>query len=475
MLQDDFLWGGAIAAHQVEGAWDEGGKGPSIADVITLGSADKPRKITEGIEAGEYYPTHKAIDFYHTYREDIALLAQMGFKALRTSIAWTRLFPTGDETEPLAAGVAYYDDLFACMREHGMEPVVTLSHFEIPLAIARSGGMAVRENAQKFERFAEFCIRRWHGVVRYWLTWNEINNQFNTSNDLYGWTNSAVRLSAEDDPERTMYQAAHYEFVSAAKVVAIAHEVDPSIMVGCCVAADVVYPLSCHPEDVLLASDALHSTLFFTDVMCRGEYPNYARKLFERRGWDLDITDEDLVALRAGTCDYIGLTYYMSNVVDHAHRKDISASTSQSSVHMVDNPYLQKSAWGWQIDPSGLRYALKQFDERYGLPQFIVENGIGLVEKPDGTGRISDPNRIGYLRAHIEAAKEAVETDGVDLMGFLAWGCIDLVSFTTGEMSKRYGFVYVDVDDYGEGSGRRIKKESFDWYRGVIASNGERL
>ncbi len=475
MFKNDFLWGGALAAHQVEGGWQEGGKGPSCADVLTLGSRDTARHITATVEPGVYYPNHEAIDFYHRFESDLALLEQGGLKALRISIDWSRIYPTGYEDEPNAEGLAFYDKLIAGIRAHGMEPVVTLSHFEIPLEIARHGGMLNRESIALFVKFARTCFERWHESVRWWLTWNEINNQFNTGNDLFSWTNSAVRFSEQDDPERALYQASHYEFVAGALAIAAAHEIDPELKVGCCVSAEAIYPATCKPEDALLAMDSMHSTLFYTDVQCRGAYPNYARALFERRGWNLDITPADLAALENGKSDYIGLTYYLSNVVAADAETDVSESSSCSSSHSVKNPYLEATEWGWQIDPMGLRWALKCLDERYGLPLFIVENGIGLIEEPDEQGRLEDDERIAYLRAHIEQVGLAIEEDGVDVVGFLVWGVIDPVSFSTGELRKRYGLVYVDKHDDGTGTLERRAKKSLGWYKRVIASNGTEL
>lgn len=476
MLRSDFLWGGAVSAHQLEGAYLEDGKGLSVADVLTAGAHGVSRRITSGVVEGECYPNHGGIDFYHTFEQDIALFAEMGFKCLRTSIAWTRIFPTGIEHKPNEAGLAFYDRLFDCMIAHGIQPVVTLSHFEMPLYLAdECGGWLNRVLIDHFIRFARVCLERYHEKVTYWMAFNEINNQHNFSNDVYGWTNSGVKFSKEKDPRRAMLQAAHYQFVASAIVTRIAHEIDPKIKMGCMVAADVVYPLSCHPEDVLLANDAMHSTYYFTDVMVRGAYPNYAKRIHEELSEPLDITNDDLAALTSGTVDYVGFSYYMSNVVDHSAHVDVSDSVSYSDEHMVSNPYLEANEWDWQIDPRGLRYALKAFDERYGLPQFIVENGIGIIETLDENQTVEDDERISFLGEHIKQMKLAVEEDGVDLIGYTVWGCIDLVSFTTGEMRKRYGFIYVDKNDDGTGSGQRFKKKSFDWYQRVIASNGEDL
>lgn len=476
MVQQNFLWGGAIAAHQVEGAVREDGKGLSVSDVLTRGSRDTPRRITDGIEDCEVYPTHSAIDFYHHYQADLDLFEELGFRALRTSVAWTRIYPNGDEDEPNEAGLRFYDDLFDAMLSRGIEPVVTLSHFEMPLHLANHyGGWQSRKMIDFFVKFARTCLERFQGKVRYWMTFNEINNQFNTDNDLYGWTNSGVKFSASANPKQSMYQVAHYQFVASAHAVQIAHDLDPDLQVGCMVAADPVYPINSNPRNTLLASDAMHATLFFTDVQIRGRYPNYATAAFARESWNLDITEDDLETLRRGTVDYLGFSYYMSNTVDATAENDVSSSTSGSSQHMVENPFIAKTKWGWGIDPIGLRYIMKVFDERYQIPQFIVENGIGLLEDSDASGVIQDDARIDYLRSHIEQLLLAIEEDGIPCIGYLMWGCIDLVSFTTGELRKRYGLIQVDLHDDGTGSGERHRKKSFDWYKQLIASNGSQL
>jgi 6-phospho-beta-glucosidase len=476
-LPKDFLWGGAVAAHQLEGGYAEDGRGLSVSDVMTGGANGVPREITEGVVEGKYYPNHKGIDFYHTYPEDIALLAEMGFKCFRTSISWSRIFPEGDELEPNEAGLKFYDDMFDCMLEHGIQPVITLSHFEMPYGLCvKYGGWANRKLIDLFVRYAKVCFERYHEKVKWWMTFNEIGNQFNISNPIFGWTNSGVVFTEFDDPEKMMYQCAHYEFVASAKAVAVAHEIDPDLMVGCMIASGPTYPRECKPEDVIMADDANHHIFFFGDVQCRGTYPNYALKMFERKGWDLDITDDDLAALKAGPVDYIGFSYYASSVVDSSVEVDISESTSANDPHNVPNPYLGATDWGWTIDPVGLRIMLKRFDERYnGMPQFIVENGIGMYEDLDENDTVEDDARITYLGAHIKEMKKAVEEDGVNLIGYTPWGCIDVVSFTTGEYRKRYGFIYVDIQDGGEGSGKRFKKKSFEWYKHVIETNGEEV
>ena len=476
MLSKDFLWGGAVAAHQVEGAWNVGGKGPSVVDVLTAGAHGVDRQITDGVLEGYNYPNHEAIDFYGHYREDVKMFAEMGFKCFRTSIAWTRIFPNGDEKEPNEEGLKFYDDLFDELLKYGIEPVVTLSHFEMPYHLAKEyGGFMNRKTIDFFVKFAEVCFKRYKNKVKYWMTFNEINNQMNFKNDIFGWTNSGAHFGNYDNPEEAMYICGHHTLVASAKAVKIGKEINPDFKIGNMIAMVPIYPFSCRPADQVLAQQQMHDRFFFCDVQCRGHYPAYALKMFERKGFNIDITEEDKKALAKGTVDYIGFSYYMSNTVDSNSIRDISMTTDGSSKHSVKNPFIHETAWGWAIDPEGLRYALNMFYERYEKPLFIVENGFGAIDVKEEDGSCHDPYRIDYLRAHIEEMKKAVEEDGVDLMGYTPWGCIDCVSFTTGEMKKRYGFIYVDRDNEGNGTLERSKKDSYDWYKKVIASNGEEL
>lgn len=470
MLRNDFLWGGALAAHQFEGGLYGTSKGLSVADVMTAGAANQPRMITDGVVDGMYYPNHVGIDFYHHYQEDIALLAEMGFRCFRTSIAWSRIFPDGDEPEPNEAGLAFYDQVFDALLKYGIEPVITLSHFEMPFHLAKAyGGFSNRKTIDFFLRFAETCFRRYRNKVKYWLTFNEINNQMNYKDDIFGWTNAGVRFSACPNPEAVMYQSAHYQLVASARAVQLGHEINPNFQIGNMIAMVPCYPLDCQPDNVLLAAQKMQEKWFFCDVQCRGHYPAYAWKLFARKGIQLDISPADLAALARGTVDYIGFSYYMSDTVCAA------GEHPGGSGHSVPNPHLTATDWGWSVDPTGLRYALNLFYERYEKPLFIVENGLGAADVLEPDGSCHDPYRIDYLRAHIEQMERAVDEDGVEVMGYTPWGCIDCVSFTTGEMKKRYGFIYVDRDDRGGGTLRRSRKDSFHWYRKVIASNGTLL
>ncbi len=473
-LPNNFLWGGAVAAHQLEGAYREGGKGISVADVMTAGANGVNRKITEGILEGEYYPNHEAIDFYHHYKEDIALFAEMGFKCFRTSIAWTRIFPQGDELEPNEEGLKFYDDLFDECLKYGIEPVITLSHFELPYhLVTEYGGFRNRKLIGFFERFARVCFERYKNKVKYWMTFNEINNQANYKRDFAPFTNSGVLYKAGEDREAIMYQAAHYELVASARAVKIGHEINPDLKIGCMIAMCPIYPATCAPKDILMAQKAMQKRYYFTDVHVHGEYPEHINKYLKHKGINLDFTEQDAKDLKEGCVDYIGFSYYMSFAAKY-HEGNESFEYDETR-DLVRNEYVRASEWGWQIDPEGLRYALNWFTDMYHLPLFIVENGFGAIDEIGEDGMVHDTYRIEYLKAHIKEMIKAVDEDGVDLMGYTPWGCIDLVSAGTGEMKKRYGFIYVDKDNEGNGTLKRSKKESFNWYKEVIASNGEKL
>ena len=476
-LPKDFLWGGAFAAHQFEGGWNEGGKGPSVVDVLTAGAHGVPREITQTVEEDKFYPNQVASDFYHRYKEDIKLFAGMGLKCLRTSIAWTRIFPNGDELEPNEEGLKFYDDVFDELLKYGIEPVITLSHFELPLHLAREyGGFRSRKVVDCFERFAKVCFERYKNKVKYWMTFNKINNQMDTGNPLFFWTNSGVVVEEGEDPKAVLYKVAHNELLASAKAVIAGKEINPEFKIGCMVSHVPIYPYSCNPDDVMAAEEAMRQRYFFADVHCRGHYPSYALKEFEREGYDIGMEEGDAEILAKGTVDYVGFSYYMSTTVkSDVHNENTGDIVNGALSNGVENPYIESSDWGWAIDPVGLRYALNRFYDRYELPLFIVENGFGAVDKVSEDGKIHDQYRIDYLKKHIEQMELAVNYDGVDLMGYTPWGIMDLVSFTTGEMKKRYGFIYVDRDNEGNGTLERSKKDSYDWYKKVIASNGENL
>ncbi len=472
----DFLWGGAVSAHQIEGGYANPNKGLSVADVMSAGAHGKLRSLDSEVLPNTYYPNHLGVDFENNYREDIKLFAEMGFKCFRTSIAWTRIFPNGDELEPNEAGLQFYDDVFDEFLKYNIEPVITLSHFEMPLALANQyNGWYDRKVIEYFVRFSEVVMERYKNKVKYWMTFNEINNQKNYRNDIFGWTCSGVKFSRFEKPEEVMYQCAHHQLVASAMVVKRGKEINPNFKIGCMSAMVPIYPYSCNPDNINLANELMHDRYFFSDVHCRGKYPNYAFKEWERKGYDIKIEENDYQILAEGCVDYIGLSYYMSDVVKFDAKNDDSTSLNGANQYSVTNPHVGASDWGWVIDPKGLRYVLNILYERYNLPLFIVENGFGAIDELDENNYCEDDYRIDYLKAHIEQIALAINYDGVEVMGYTPWGCIDCISFTTGQMHKRYGFIYVDRDDEGNGSLKRYKKKSFNWFKNVIASNGKEL
>lgn len=471
-LRKDFLWGGATAANQLEGAYLEEGKGLSNVDVIPFGKNRFPVMMGHHVDfegkdpAG--YPSHTGIDFYHRYKEDIALFAEMGFKAFRMSIAWARIYPTGEETEPNEAGLKFYEDVFDELLKYGIKPVVTIDHFDVPLNLTQKyGSWKSREMVDLFVKYATTLFTRYKGKVQHWMTFNEINILMHLP-----FMGAGIAFNEGDNEEEIKFQAAHHLLVASAKVTEIAHQIDPQNLVGCMLAAGINYPLTCEPNDVFKAQKANRDNYFFIDVQSRGEYPNYVKKYMEHNKIRLKIEQGDLAILKAHTVDYIGFSYYSSRVqsasehVDHAEGNIFKA---------IKNPHLKSSEWGWQIDPLGLRITMNEMYDRYQKPLFIVENGLGAVDTPDENGYVADDYRIEYMREHIREMVNAVELDGVELLGYTMWGPIDLVSASTGEMKKRYGFIYVNKQDDGTGDLKRSKKKSFDWYKRVIASNGKDL
>lgn len=470
-----FLWGGAVAAHQFEGGWQAGGKGVSIADVMTAGDNETKRRITDGVQSGENYPNHDAIDYYHRYHEDDQLFADLGLNCFRTSIAWTRIFPNGDEEQPNEAGLKFYDDVFDDLLSHQIEPVITLSHFEMPYHLVKKyGGWRSRKVIDFFVKFATVVFDRYKDKVKYWMTFNEINNQVGMMNEWSLFTNSGLLIKPDEDKEAVMFQAAHYEAVASALAVQIGHRINPDFQIGCMVAMGPVYPATPNPNDVFKAERTMQTNYYLADVQVKGKYPAFLDRYFDRHAFNLDITLEDRDVLLAGKVDYIGFSYYASHVTE-ASQDELTDFITMGHNREVKNSTLQRSDWGWEIDPVGLRYALNWFSDRYEVPLFIVENGFGAFDKINQDGHIQDDYRIDYLRQHINQMRLAVEVDGVKLMGYTPWGIIDLVSAGTGQMEKRYGVIYVDKDDQGKGTLARSKKASFDWFQKVIRSNGDDL
>ena len=469
----DFLWGGATAANQFEGAYDRDGRGLANVDVIPHGEERfnvllGRRKMLD-FEEGYHYPAKEGIRFYDHYKEDIKLFAEMGFKTFRMSIAWTRIFPNGDEEEPNEAGLQFYEDVFKELRKYNIEPLVTITHFDCPIHLIKEyGGWKNRKMIEFYERLVRTLFERYKGLVKYWITFNEINILLHAP-----FMGAGVVIEEGEDRDQILYQAAHHELVASALATKIAHEVDPENKVGCMLAGGEFYPNTPNPKDVFAAMQADRLNYFFIDVQSRGEYPNYALKEFERKGIEIKMEDGDLELLKNHTVDYISFSYYSSRVAsaDPKHLDKADANMFAG----VKNPYLDESEWGWQIDPLGFRITINALYDRYQKPLFVVENGLGAIDKVTEDGEIIDDYRIAYLRAHIEAMRDAIAIDGVPILGYTTWGPIDLVSASTGEMSKRYGFIYVDRQDDGSGTFKRMKKKSFDWYKQVIESNGEKL
>lgn len=473
-FRKDFLWGGATAANQCEGGYIEDGRGLANVDVVPHG-ADRMKVSTGRLkmlehQEGYYYPACEAIDMYHHYKEDIALFGEMGFKTYRLSIAWTRIFPKGDESEPNEAGLKFYEDLFKECHKYGIEPLVTITHFDCPIHLIKEyGGWKNSKLIYFYKNLVTVLFTRYKGLVKYWLTFNEINMILHMP-----FMGAGLVIEADENEEQVKYLAAHHELVASAWATKIAHEIDPENKIGCMLAAGSTYPYSCSPEDVFDAQQKNRNNYFFIDVQSRGEYPAYALKAFEREGIDIRISDEDKKILKENTVDFISFSYYSSRCTS-TDPKILAKGMSGNAFKGVKNPYLSASQWGWQIDPLGLRITMNELYDRYQKPLFIVENGLGAKDEPDENGYVEDDYRIDYLREHIKAMKDAVELDGVELWGYTTWGPIDIVSASTGEMSKRYGFIYVDKDDAGNGTLKRSKKKSFEWYKKVIATNGEDL
>jgi 6-phospho-beta-glucosidase len=469
---DNFLWGGALASNQTDGGFLEGGKGLSSVDLLPTG--DKRRDFMKGnlpsfspLE-GEFYPSHTAIDFYHRYKEDIRLFAEMGFKALRVSISWARIFPTG-EGAPNEEGLQFYDDLFNELLKHNIQPVVTLAHFDVPVAlIEKYGSWKNRKLVYLFETYSKTVFTRYKDKVKYWMTFNEINMLLHLP-----YLGAALVFAENENRKQTQYQAAHHQLLASALAVKACHEIIEDGQIGCMLAAGMFYPYTCNPDDVFQAMEKDRESFFFIDVQSRGAYPSYAKRFFKDHDLHIEMEQGDAEILRNGTVDYIGFSYYSSRTTS-TDPEVIKNMTSGNVFGSVSNPYVGKSEWGWTIDPKGFRITANQLYDRYQKPLFVVENGLGANDVVNDQGEINDDYRIEYLRKHISEMAEAIE-DGVDIIGYTSWGPIDIVSASTGEMKKRYGYIYVDRDNEGNGTLERKKKKSFYWYKNVIATKGSVL
>lgn len=469
---EHFLWGGAIAANQAEGAWNVDGKGPSIADIEILPEKYSRKKVVgfshtkEEIEKAladteGYYPRRKGIDFYHTYKEDLALMKEMGFKCFRTSFNWTRIFPKGDEEEPNEAGLQFYDDLIGEIIKNGMEPVMTISHYEMPVyLVTQYKGWYDLFVMECFLKLCRVLFDRYQNKVKYWIVFNQINC-------LGGWGEFASLGMVEgqyEDWKSATYQAVHHQFIASAKAARIGHQINPEMQIGMMLGADMLYPATSASEDIMLNTQKMQMcNYFYSDTLLRGEYPHYALRYFHDNDIHINILEEDMEVIKDNPADFLAFSYYYTRLSD-----------AKQPGEMVKNPNVKPTPWGWGSDPIGLRYTLNELWDRYNVPMFIAENGLGCLDRVEEDGSIHDPYRIEFLKGNIREMRQAV-IDGVDLFGYAAWGPIDIISCSQGEMSKRYGFIYVDQDDRGNGSGKRSRKDSFYWYKNVIRTNAEEL
>lgn len=485
---ENFLWGGAVAANQLEGAWLEDGKQPNVTDVLVGIGSKKPgikwngEKYEMCLDPDKKYLSHEAIDFYHRHKEDLELMAGMGFNCFRTSIAWGRIFPNGDETEPNEKGLAFYDELFDEMKELGMEPCITMSHYETPLhLLTEYGGWSNPKLIEFWKNYAKTVFTRYKGKVKYWLTFNEVNAMLR--NPFVA--GSILTINNPKDPsdpigsitQEDIWQGYYNILVANAWTVKLCHEIDPDAKVGNMMTASGVctYPETCKPSDVFGAYDTQRWAVYFMcDPMVFGEIPSYVKALWKKNpSWTPKMNDDELKLIHDYTIDFISYSYYRSAV----YASDATMTNNTGGIKGKDNPYLKECSpkpWSWPVDPEGLRLLINMFEDRYHLPQFIVENGIGLDENLDENGKIDDPFRVRYLEQHLKQVALAIE-DGCNVMGYLWWGPIDVVSAGTGEMKKRYGFVYVDRFNDGHGTLERKIKNSYYRYKEIIESNGEAL
>lgn len=459
---NNFLWGGATSASQIEGGFRKEGKGLSTADMMTLAKDGEGRKITSEILSDDYYPSHQAINHFERFEEDIALFAEMGFKVYRFSIAWTRIFPNGDDAEVNQAGLDFYDKIVNLCLSYGIEPLVTLQHFDTPMGLAKYGFWKGRPVVDFFVRYAETVMCYFKGRIKCWLTFNEINVM-----STMPWNAGGLSLDASEAEKMT---AAFHQLLASAKVVGIGHKIDPEMKIGMMYNGHFSYPNSSDPADIIGNETFQQKMLFYADVQCRGEYPGYKLKEFERLGIELPVQPGDLDALKAGTVDFISFSYYLTHVCGVKTQGILKGLNGLETGYK--NPYIKRTEWGWGIDPIGLRFALNTLYYRYQLPVMVVENGLGANDEVTAEGNIHDDYRIAYIKDHLLEMEKAITLDGVEVMGYTSWGTIDLISASKGQMSKRYGFIYVDYDDLGKGTGNRQRKDSFFWYKRVIETNG---
>lgn len=473
-LEDHFLWGGSLAANQIEGSWNIDGKGPGIMDYVTSGTYQKEREVTDGIESDKFYPSHTGIDFYHHYQEDIKLLAELGLKALRISVDWSRIFPLGDKKYPNQKGLEFYHHVVDTLLLYNIEPIITLYHYEMPMNIVKKyNSWMSRQTIDLYLHFCKAVMSSFQGKVKYWVTFNEMNHidPQTKNSDLFTYMITGIKYSKMHNPKQMLASMSYHMVLASVKAVALAHEIDSANKVGCVFGLTPVYPRNCHPMNVMNAFKEMEKDYYQIDAMVNGKFPDYKIAEYQKLGIEIDINEADQNSFSLGKLDFIGINYYMSSVA----RYEGDDEQEDALFGGVQNPYLKTSEWGWAIDGIGLRYILNYTYHKYGIPILITENGLGAVDQKDEHGDIQDDYRIAYLQEHISAMKQAIEEDNVECIGYLTWAPIDLVSLTTGEMKKRYGFIYVDKHDDGSGDLSRYKKKSFYWFQDVIQTNARQL
>ena len=473
-INENFLWGGSIAAHQIEGAWNEDGKGIGIMDLVTVGSYETPRQIDKELNKNNRYPSHVGIDFYHRYKEDIALFKEMGFKALRVSVDWSRIFPNGDDDQPNQKGIDFYESVIDELIASGIEPIVTLYHFEMPINLVKKyGSWTNRKVVDFYIKFCETMFTALKGKVKYWVTFNEMNHidPQTEASDIFTYIIAGLKYSDIEDKAQTLATIGYNMTVASCLAVMKGHEIDETNQIGCVFGIEPVYPRDCNPENIMNAFKQMDRDFYQIDAMCDGAFPVYKLREYEDLNIKIEISPKDKEAFEKGQIDFIGMNYYASSVAEYQGADDAKSALFGG----LQNPYLETSKWGWTIDPIGIRYLLNYTYRRYKKPIIITENGLGAVDVVESSGEVNDDYRIDYLTKHISEIKKSIEIDKVECFGYLMWGPIDLVSATTGQMSKRYGFIYVDLDDDGNGTLDRSKKKSFNWFKEVISTNAEHL
>lgn len=469
--EKQFFWGGATSAAQSEGNYLADGRKPSNFDFLPLDDR-RLKAVYKNQSASilksrgdEIYPGRNGNDYYHHYQEDIALLKELGANSFRFSISWSRIFPTGEEEAPNEAGLLFYENILTELERLQMEPIVTLSHFEIPLHLVKKyNGWENRKVVELFLHYAETVMQRFKGRIKYWIPFNEMNMVLHIP-----FIGGGILFEEGKDNLSIQYQAGHHQLLANALSIEAGKRIDPDNQFGAMLAAGKTYAYTCDPKDVFAALQQEKENLLFSDVQVFGEYPRFFSHFIKDKQLNLTIYPADRKTLQKNTVDFVSFSYY-SSACTAAEENGIDR-VATNGYTTLRNPYLPKAKSIWQDDPLGLRITLNQLQDRYHKPLFIVENGIG-TQDDFVDGKVHDDYRIHYLKEHVKNMLLAMEEDGIDLMGYLMWGIIDLPSVSEGKISKRYGVIYVDQDDENNGSHQRYKKDSFAFYQKVIASNG---